>query len=177
MKRRCWFTQTTLLSLTWILNIVNFQKTLLEIMLSKCYLLLVKLKWRAQTQPYFYGLLIISEKLFLFWCKTSRIVMASKNTWVELDWWKIYRIILFWHSTKTLVKVRWTIWKINTIAWIKYICICRIIQFDLVLFFESDTVYYTPFINNKFEQMGILFKKQLVVSAAALIYFFVWLFN
>ena len=104
---------------------------------------------------------------------SSRIVMASKNTWVELDWWKIYRIILFWHSTKTLVKVRWNIWKIKTIAWIKYICICRIIQFDLVLFFESDTVYYTPFINNKFEQMGILFKKQLVVSAAALIYFFV----
>ena len=62
---------------------------------------------------------------------------------------------------KTLVKVRWTIWKIKTIAWIK---------FDLVLFFEYDTVYYTPFINNKFEQMGILFKKQLVVSAAALIF-------
>ena len=51
--------------------------------------------------------------------------------------------------------------------------ICRIIQFDLVLFFEYDTVYYTPFINNNFKEMGILFKKQLVVSAAALIYFFV----
>ena len=48
--------------------------------------------------------------------------------------------------------------------------ICRIIQFDLVLFFESDTVYYTPFIINNFKQMGILFKKQLVVSVAALIF-------
>ena len=50
------------------------------------------------------------------------------------------------------------------------------IQFDLVLFFEYDTVYHTPFINNNFKQMGILFKKHLVVSAAALIYF-LWLFN